>query len=188
MSTHSLGRITLAGSALLAFSFLPVAGLTGIAFGQTPGPAAAAPSAATAAKPDLNGTWKFNITKSEMNPAPTPDSQTEVITVVGDTLTVAVTSAGGDGKLKYTYSMKIGSPEAPSPKAEVNESPLSVVSLKAEWKDGSLVVSEKITYQGGPGTLIATYTLSEDGKTLTKVMDASVDQGNFQLKAVYDKA
>jgi hypothetical protein len=187
MSTRSLGRITFVGSALLAFSILPVAGLTGMAFAQAP--ASAAPAAAsTAAKPDLNGTWKFNTTKSEMNPAPTPDAQTEVITVVGDTLTVAVTNTGGDGRQKYTYSVKIGSPEVPFPKAEVNETPLSVVSFKAEWKGASLVVSENITYEGGPGTLIATYTLSDDGKTLTKVMDASIAPGNFQLKAVYDKA
>ncbi len=108
--------------------------------------------------------------------------------MAGDTLTVAVTSAGGDGKQKFTYSLKIGSPETPFPKAEVNETPLSVVSLKAEWKGASLIISENITYEGGPGTLVATYTLSDDGKTLTKVMDASISQGNFQLKAVFDKA
>jgi hypothetical protein len=189
MSTRSLGRITFAGSALLAFSMLPFAGLAGTAFAQAPAstaPAAAAP--ASSAKPDLNGTWKFNTTKSEMSPAPTPDAQTEVITVAGDTLTVAVTSSGGDGKQKFTYSLKIGAAEVPFPKAEVNESPLSVVSLKAEWKGASLIVSENITYEGGPGTMISTYTLSGDGKTLTKVMDASISQGNFQLKAVYDKA
>jgi hypothetical protein len=178
MSTRSIRRIPLLRSALLAF-----VGLTITASAQMPGSAPA-----PVAKPELNGTWKLNVAKSEFSPAPTPSAQTEVISVAGDTLTVAVTSAGGDGNQKFTYSLKIGGPEVPFPKPELNDSPLAVIALKAEWVDASLVITQKITYQNGPGTLVSTYTLSPDGKVLTKTLNVAITEGFFELKAIYDKA
>jgi hypothetical protein len=56
------------------------------------------------------------------------------------------------------------------------------------WHDSSIIVTDKITYEGGAGWLVSTYTLSPDGKTLTKAFSASLDMGNFDMVAVYDKA
>ena len=175
MSARRNSRTSLPG--LLFSALLILAGLTIAASGQT-----------ATGNPDLNGTWKLNTTKSEFSPAPQPSSQTEVISVAGDTITVAFTSAAEDGRQKYTYTLKLGARETPLPKPEVNETALSIVGAKAEWKNAALVVSQTITYQGGPGTIVSTYTLSADGKTLTKTMNVAIDQGNFELKAVYDKA
>ena len=51
----------------------------------------------------------------------------------------------------------------------------------------SLILTQRITYQGGAGTLKSTFTLSPDGKTLTRVMHISVDQGEFDTTSVFDK-
>jgi hypothetical protein len=150
--------------------------------------AQAAPTPATAsAKPDFNGTWKVNLTKSQFSPAPSPSTQTTILTLSGDDLTIAFDSVDENGKQQYTHALKIGGPEVTFPKTG-NQGPLVVLSSQAVWRDSSIIVTDKITYEGGAGWLVSTYTLSPDGKTLTKAFSASIDQGTFNMVAVYDKA
>jgi hypothetical protein len=149
---------------------------------------ALAQAPAPAARPDFNGTWTIDLARSEFSPAPQPSAQTETITVTADTLTVAFVSQAEDGKQKYIYSLKFDAQDIPFPKPELNETELNMVSAKAAWKDSSIVVLQNITYQNGPGTIEATYTLSPDGKVLTKMLDVSLDVGHFVLKAVYNRA
>jgi hypothetical protein len=92
MSARRNSRTSILCSALLILVCLTIA-----ASGQTP-----------AGNPDLNGTWKLNAAKSEFSPAPQPSTQTEIISVVGDTITVAFTSAAEDGRQKYSYTLKLG--------------------------------------------------------------------------------
>ena len=146
------------------------------------------PAPATTAKPDFTGTWKINLDKSQLSPAPQPSEQTEILTLSGDTITIDYNAKTEEGRQKFVYSLKIGGPETPFPKPTINESSLSTISSKAEWKDNSLVITQKVTYQGGPGILTSTYTVSPDGKTLTKNINAALDVGVFDLIAIYDKA
>jgi hypothetical protein len=143
--------------------------------------------AATAAKPDFNGTWKVNLTKSQFSPAPAPSTQTTILTLAGDDLTIAFDSVDENGKQQYTHALKIGGPEVTFPKTG-SQGPLVVLSSQAVWRDSSIIVTDKITYEGGAGWIVSTYTLSPDGKTLTKAFSASIDQGTFDMLAVYDKA
>ena len=149
---------------------------------------AAAPApATTAAKPDFNGTWKVNLAKSQYSPAPAPSSETTTLTLAGDDLTIAFDSSDENGKQHFTHTLKMGGPEVTFPTAG-SQSPLVILSSKAEWKDNSIMVTDKISFQGGGGWLVSVYTLSPDGKTLTKAFTATVDQGTFDMTAVYDKA
>ncbi|WP_213807007.1 hypothetical protein [Granulicella sp. dw_53] len=156
-------------------------------YSQAQSPTSAPATAAESSKADFNGTWKLNPTKSEFSPAPLPSAQSEVITLTGDDLTILFTSESTDGKQKSTNIFKLGGPEAPAAKPEINETPLAVLNAKAEWKGSTIVITQHVTYQGGPGTMALTYSLSADGKTLTKAMSISLDVGQYDLKAVYDK-
>ena len=157
--------------------------------GATHADAQAAPApAATAAKPDFNGTWKVNLAKSQYSPAPAPSSETTTLTLAGDDLTIAFDSNDENGKQHFTHTLKMGGPEVTFTPAGSSQSPLVILSSKAEWKDNSIMVTDKISFQGGGGWLVSVYTLSPDGKTLTKAFTATIDQGTFDMTAVYDKA
>jgi hypothetical protein len=155
--------------------------------GATHATAQAAPAPATSAKPDFNGTWKVNLTKSQFSPAPQPSAETTTLTLSGDDLTIAFDSTDENGKQHFTHAMKMGGPEVTF-STPSSSGPLLILSSKAEWKDSSIVVTDKITYMGGQGWIVSTYTLSPDGKTLTKAFSASIEQGTFDMLAVYDKA
>jgi hypothetical protein len=62
------------------------------------------------------------------------------------------------------------------------------LNSKAEWIGSSLAITQTTSFQGSKGTVISTYTLSEDGKTLSKATHMATDQGAFDSKSVYDKA
>ena len=114
--------------------------------GATHATAQAAPAPATSAKPDFNGTWKVNLAKSQYSPAPAPSSETTTLTLAGDDLTIAFDSADENGKQHFTHTLKIGGPEVTFPTAG-SQSPLVILSSKAEWKDSSIVVTDKISFK-----------------------------------------
>jgi hypothetical protein len=148
-----------------------------------------APAAApAAAKPNFSGAWKLNLDKSEYGQVPPPTTETNVFTQSGDDLSIAITSDGERGKEVYTLPATIGGPESPTPKDSFPESAeFKILAVKAEWHAANLVLLEKITYQGGPGTLMVICSLSPDGKQLTKLTHISLDLGEFDTKAVFDK-
>src|SRR5450756_608640 len=106
---------------------------------------------------NFNGTWKLNIAKSAFDPAPTPSSQTEILNLSGDILSVDYSTKSDDGTQKYIYTLKFGADETPYPKPVVNETPFALVSGKAEWTDNTIVIISKVTYQNSPGTMRSTY-------------------------------
>jgi hypothetical protein len=92
------------------------------------------------------------------------------------------------GKEVYTLPFTAGGPESPTPKDAFPESAeFKILSTKGEWRKDTLVLLEKITYQGGPGTIMVICSLSPDGKQLTKLSHISLDLGEFDTKAVFDK-
>lgn len=143
---------------------------------------------APGAKTDLSGSWKIDLSKSDFGPAPPPSAQTETITQTGDDITIVLDSTGDQGTQKYTLTLKAGGPEVPFPATNNNGSPLVIISNKAEWQGAALLVTEKAAYQDNPITLKITYTLSPDGKFLTKNTHISAEMADFDLRAVYNKA
>ena len=138
------------------------------------------------AKPDFSGTWKLNLQKSDLGQY-APDSETYTVTQTAEAIKVAIASAG-QFALNYTFSAKLDGTETPiAADAFPADSPFKVLTSKAEWKDKALVITQTTSFQDAKGTLVSTYTLSDDGKTLTKVTHVVFDQGNFDSKSVYDK-
>lgn len=146
----------------------------------------AAPVAA--GKPDFSGTWKLNVDKSDFGQMPPPITETNVITQSGVDMKVVVTSEREQGERDYTLSLKLDGKDTPTPAGTFPpESPFQIVSSKAEWTGSDLVVSQQTTFQGNPGTLKSTWTLSPDGKVLTKSTQVSIGMGDFTTKTIYDK-
>ena len=144
---------------------------------------------APAAKPDFTGNWKLNVAKSDFGPVPQPTSETDTVTQTGDDFKVAVVQVGAVGNQNYTLSLKVGGDMAPvaadafPPTAEFR-----LISSKAEWAGRVLVVTQKATYQGGPVDISTRWTLSDDGKVITKTTAYSLDQGNFVTTTVFEKS
>ncbi|HTD96828.1 MAG TPA: hypothetical protein VK627_07850 [Edaphobacter sp.] len=153
---------------------------------QPPVPAAA-PSA-DSSKPIFTGTWKLNVTKSEFGQVPPPSSETDIFTQTGNDLKIATTSDGQRGKEVYTIPFTIGGEESLTPKDTFpSAAEFKILSTKGEWQDTTLIVDQKMTYQGSPGTVHSTFTLSPDGKTITRATHYSLDLGEFDTRTFYDK-
>ena len=155
----------------------------------TPAPVAAAPAAqAPAVKPDLSGTWTLNLEKSNFDQVPPPQDETIAFSHTGPTYSIATTSNNERGKEVYTLPFTTDGSETATPKGIfADTASLQYLSTKGEWEGASLVLTQKIIYQSGAGSLKSTFTLSADGKTLTRVMHISVDQGEFDTTSVFDK-
>ena len=139
------------------------------------------------AKPNLSGTWKLNLQKSDLGQY-APDSETYTVTQTAGEIKIGIASAG-QFAMNYTFSAKLDGTDTPiAADAFPADSPFKVLTSKAEWKDGGLVITQTTSFQDSKGTLVSTYTLSDDGKTLTKATHIVFDQGAFDSKSVYDKA
>ena len=156
--------------------WIVLAGLTSAGVGQAIGQT----------KPNFAGTWKLNLAKTESQMAPT--SETDTISQTTDEIKVAIVSAREQGAMNYTFAAKLDGSDTPLPAdAFPADSPFKLLSTKAVWQGNSLVITQTTSFQDTKGTLQSTYTLSDDGKTLTKATHIKFDQGEFDSKSVYDK-
>ncbi|HEY4380380.1 MAG TPA: hypothetical protein VGN01_08555 [Acidobacteriaceae bacterium] len=143
---------------------------------------------AAPAKPNFAGTWKLNLQKSDLGQI-APDKETYTVTQSDAELTVAIASEGQFGKMNYSFSAKLDGTDTPvAADAFPADSPFRILTSKAEWQGSSLVVTQTSSFQDSKGMLTSTYTLSDDGKVLTKATHIKFDQGEFDAKSVYDKS
>jgi hypothetical protein len=154
---------------------------------QTPA-APAAPAAAVTATPNLSGTWKLNLEKSDFDQVPPPSSQIDIFTQTGNNLTIATTSNGERGKEVYALPMTIGGDATATPKDIFPDAAeFQILSSKAAWQGATLVVDQRMIYQGSVGTIHSLFTLSPDGKSLTRLTHYSLNLGDFDTKTIFDK-
>jgi hypothetical protein len=139
------------------------------------------------AKPNFAGTWKLNLQKSDLGQM-APNSETSTIAQAADQIKVTTASDSQFGKLTYSFTAKLDGTDTPAAATDFSDSPFQILTSKAEWKDNSLIVTQTTSFQDAKGTLVSTYTLSDDGKTLTKATHIKFDMGEFDSKSVYDKA
>ncbi len=136
------------------------------------------------AKPNFAGTWKLDLQKSELGQF-SPTSETDTITQTADTITIEVVSESQRGKRDVTTTAKLDGTDTPNTPAA--NSPMQILSTKATWQGSSLVIAQTTSFQDNKGSITATYTLSGDGKTLTKATHAMFGDNAFDSKSVYEK-
>lgn len=61
-------------------------------------------SARVEAKPNLSGTWKLNVAKSDFGPLPAPSARTDKIEQSDPNLKIAITQSGEQGEFTYTMA------------------------------------------------------------------------------------
>jgi hypothetical protein len=132
--------------------------------------------------PDLSGTWKLDVAKSDFGPIPPPDSQTNVIEHKEPKVKIKSSTKGGmqEGEAELNYT---------TDGAEcTNKMGPAEVKSTAKWDGKKLVITSKLDMQGSPLTLKAAYDLSEDAKVLTVTTDIDSAMGQFTLKSVFNKS
>lgn len=138
-------------------------------------------AAMAAAPPNLSGTWKGNIAKSDFGQMPAPTSFTAKIEHKDPSLKVATTFVGDQGEM--TFEMKLSTDGAET----TNQmGPFSMKS-KAKWEGSALMVESKGSTDNGEFTTKEKWTVSEDGKTLTVARTFSGPQGEMTQTVVHDK-
>jgi hypothetical protein len=146
-----------------------------------------AASAHGQATPNFAGSWKLNLQKSDLGQM-APTSETDTISQTADEVKMAIASVREQGGINYTYTAKLDGTETPvASDAFPANAMFRILSSKASWAGTSLVITQTTSFQDTKGTLQSTFTLSDDGKTLTKTTHVKFDQGEFDSKSVYDK-
>jgi hypothetical protein len=139
-------------------------------------------------RPNLNGTWNLDVAKSDFGQIPPPKRQSEEILQAGQEFAISVTLEREDIKQSYTLRFRVGGEVSPlAAGAFPEDTPFRILNVKGEWEGQTLVVTEKVTFQGSDGTVIARYTLSAGGKVLTKQTHVSMSAGEFDTRTVYDR-
>jgi hypothetical protein len=142
---------------------------------------------AATTKPNFAGTWKLNLQKSDLGQM-APESETYTVSQTADEVKIAIASAG-QFPINYTFAAKLDGTDTPiAADAFPADSPFRILTSKAEWQGAALVITQTSSFQDAKGSLVSTYTLSEDGKVLTKATHIKFDQGEFDSKSVYDKS
>lgn len=150
--------------------------------GAMAGPGAAAIIHAGAA-PNLSGTWKLNIGKSNFGQIPPPASQTDTIDDSEPSVKIVEDQKGGMmGDLNTTANLDTTGKETKSSGMGGAD-----VTSTAHWEGVTLVIDSKTSFQGSDVKIKDSYSVSSDGKTLTEVTHVESGMGNFDSTSVYDK-
>lgn len=143
--------------------------------------ALACPLVFAADKPDLSGTWVLNVQKSEFGPSPGPDKFIRKIDHKDPEMKMTTTQAFGgqerSSDVVYVIDGKPHNVKAGQAEAEIT----------ATWKDKALEVKSVRQIQGNEITAVETWTLAEDGKTLTTVSHIKAPMGELDLKFLFEK-
>lgn len=142
-----------------------------------PAPAATA----SAVRPNFTGKWKLNLEKSDFGPLPAPESRTDTITQQDISIKDAFTSKGPDGdqsgELSYTTDGK----------ESLNKFRGNDMKGTANWDGASLVVENKLTFDGNDIAVKTHWDLSADGKVLITMAHIESPMGEIDQKLVFDK-
>jgi hypothetical protein len=139
--------------------------------------AAAAGMAMAADKPDFSGNWKADLDKSTFGPQGPPPSLTSKVMHKDPELSVETTTGDQVTTMKYSTDGK----------ETVNSMMGNEMKSKAVWEGKVLVVNSTVDFGGAAVKLVARYSLSEDGKTLTQALAIASPQGDFDMNIVMTK-
>ena len=131
-------------------------------------------------RPDFSGTWKENLDKSPSKSA-WLKSYVNKIDVQGTNLKVTTTMVSDRGERTYDHSYVIGQEN----KSKEQDGDQFTTNVK--WDGNSLVFENSEKEHEATLTSKETWTLSDDGKTLTKTIHRSGPRGDSDQKYVLEK-
>lgn len=138
-------------------------------------------SAAAQSKPNFSGTWKLNLDKSDFGVLPPSSGRTDVVDHQDPNIKVNVSDAAAQGQQDYTLILTTDGQEATNHPGGLD------MKSTANWEGSNLVVNTKLQFQGNDVGIKTTWTLSDDGKTLTESAHLTSPMGETDQKLVFEK-
>lgn len=132
-------------------------------------------------KPNFSGTWKLNVEKSDFGVLPPSNARTDVVDHQDPNLKISVSDDGAQGQQNYTLVMTTDGKEA------LNKPGGLEMKSVATWNANNLVVNTKLQFQGSDVAIKTSWTLSDDGKTLTENAHLESPMGETDQKMVFEK-
>jgi hypothetical protein len=132
-----------------------------------------------APKPNLSGTWKVIVAKSDFGGAPAPSSMVSKIDHKEPALKFYTVTVGAEGERTYDLTFATDGSETSNPVGNL------VFKTKCKWEGDALLMESKASE--GDLTGRDKWTLSEDVKTLTLGRVWSGSQGDVTQKLVHEK-
>jgi len=170
-------------AAVLVVFVAALMSFTTVCRAQTPDPAPDVP------KPDLSGSWKLNLDKSNMGRTKAPVALIETISQSGTSeITFQVRRITEQGEVKFHYTLQIGGPVTGIPTNTFSpDDDFKIQDAQASWAADSLIVTYNATYKKTQMTLVSHYTLSRDGGRLTRATNIDEDAGPDYTVEIFDK-
>lgn len=137
--------------------------------------------AAEASKPDFSGNWKMNAARSDFGPLPRPLDYERKIDHNEPIIQMTVRQATAMGEQTINQVLRTDGKEI------TNKYPNGEAKTVGKWIGRELQFTTTRQVAGGDATTIETWSLSQDGKTLTSVTSMQTPRGAFQIKLVLDK-
>jgi hypothetical protein len=131
-------------------------------------------------RPNLSGTWKVNMSKSDFGRGPAPDARTDRIAHQDPNLKDTITQSNQQGEITYDMNYFTDGRET------TNTIRKNEFKSVAHWEGDQLAIESKGSL-GGAVTLKDHWSLSEDGKTLTLQRHAARVIGSTDQKIVFEK-
>lgn len=132
-------------------------------------------------RPNLSGTWKVNISKSDFGHGPAPDARTDKIVHEDPNLKDTITQSNQQGEITYDMNYFTDGKET------TNTIRKNEFKSVAHWEGDQLSIESKGSFGGVATTLKDHWSLSQDGKTLTLQRHAARVIGSTDQKIVFEK-
>jgi len=139
-------------------------------------------SAGFAAAPDLSGTWKVNMKKSDFGQFPAPSSMTQKVSHTDPKLTVELKMVGDQGEFGFTSNYTTDGKESTNQGFGGSEN-----KSVAKWDGETLMIDTKGTFGDNAYTMKDKWTLSDGGKVLTIQRHYSSPMGELDQRIVLEK-
>ena len=138
-------------------------------------------TALAADKPDFSGNWKLNVEKSDFGPMPKPDKGDFVITHKDPEMNIKSTLVTQMGEMSNEVKILTDGREF------TNTIAGQEVKGTAKWDGAALIVTQKLEMQGNAITFIQQWTISDDGKTITRKVTIQAPQGETTQTSILDR-
>jgi hypothetical protein len=136
---------------------------------------AAAVMIAAPDKPDFSGKWKLDLRRSDFGAIPQPESMTRAVEQNATAISVEQISTGPEMNVNLKYST--------DGKETSNSFMGTDYKSQAGWEGRTLVIHNIVG--GGDGSSVDKWTLSDDGKTFTDVLNITTPGGDFVITHVF---
>ena len=131
--------------------------------------------------PNFSGDWTVNMAKSNFGQMPAPTSMTQKITHNDPDIKVVTAQSGALGDFTSDFSFTTDGKECAN---QMNDFKMKSI---VKWDGDTLVFDSKMDFQGNAMSGSDKWTLSADGKTITRQQHFSGPMGEGDATVVMDK-